>query len=106
MPASTHSSRRYQPGGVFWPGGSAPARRPSLKSTIKATLLLLLGVGLVVVLVWWELLLVVLLAVPVFLALAGLLVVFGLRSTTRFKRARRSCCVAVLALYVQACRSS
>ena len=52
----------------------ASGRRPSLKNAIKATLLLLLGAGVLVVLVWSQLLLVVLLAVPVLLIVAG---VFG-----------------------------
>ncbi|WP_398330632.1 hypothetical protein [Vulcanococcus sp.] len=49
----------------------ASGRRPSLKKAIKATLLLLLGAGVLVVLVWSQLLLVVLLAVPVLLIVAG-----------------------------------
>lgn len=55
----------------YRPIGEASARRPSLKNAIKATLLLLLGAGVLVVLVWSQLLLVVLLAVPVVLIVAG-----------------------------------
>ena len=49
---------------------AAGAGRPSLKNATQATLLLLLGAWVVVLLVWSQLLLVVLLAIPAFYALA------------------------------------
>lgn len=49
---------------------AAAAMGPSLKNATKATLLLLLGVGVFVLLAWSQLLFVVLLAVPVFGVLA------------------------------------